>query len=597
MKLQSFQVQQYKSIMDSGQVEVDPLVTCLVGKNESGKSAVMQALWKFNNAAGAKYDPLIDLPAELFIKLRNADPEVVVLGFALEDQDQRSFAEAFPEMANPPSALTIRSTFSGNHISVDVPEEVDDSHEEFPELLKLWALDRLPIFIYFDDYGRLGTRIHLPTYLRHLTEGATDRETQTLLRTQTALFQWAGLDPQELQRLGQSRQHNETQEEAERRKGVRSRLLESGSHTLSGDWMSWWDQREHQLEFSADGEDLELRVSDDLNSWKIPFGERSHGFQWFLSFYLTFLAESEQAPNGAILLLDEPGLHLHPSQQLKLLRFFRQISEKNQILYSTHSVFMVDPDHIDNVRTVYMQPKDPENAKSSAYTKVAPTGSPQGDPETIMPLQTAGAYHLAQTVTLGKRTLVVGELSHYWIIQSLVYYLRDHQDQTLHPETMVVWTGGTRNLLPMSNSMRNGNNGGMHHLAILMDEAIPGLKKDEHIVGLLKNGNNSVLSIGQLLNIKQAQLEDLLEPSELVEAMRRTGRNPTGIVTPQHEETNVPFLQRLFTENGWGELGHQDKTKIILKLTDSWRLGSPPPAKATLERAKKVFSAVNQSFE
>ena len=78
MRLQSFRVQQYKSIMDSGQVEVDPSVTCLVGKNESGKSAVMQALWKFNNAAGAKYDPLIDLPAELFIKLRDADPEVVV---------------------------------------------------------------------------------------------------------------------------------------------------------------------------------------------------------------------------------------------------------------------------------------------------------------------------------------------------------------------------------------------------------------------------------------------------------------------------------------------------------------------------------------
>ena len=209
---------------------------------------------------------------------------------------------------------------------------------------------------------------------------------------------------------------------------------------------------------------------------------------------------------------------------------------------------MVDPDHIDNVRTVYMQQKDPENAKSSAYTKVAPTGSPQGDPETIMPLQTAGAYHLAQTVTLGKRTLVVGELSHYWIIQSLVYYLRDHQDQILHPETVVVWTGGTRNLLPMSNSMRNGKNGGMHHLAILMDEAIPGLEKDEHIVGLLKNGQNSVLSIGQLLNIKQAQLEDLLEPSELVEAMRRTGRNPTGTTTPQHEETNVPFLQRCSTK-------------------------------------------------
>jgi predicted ATP-dependent endonuclease of OLD family len=79
MRLKAFQIKNYKTIKDSGVVEADSNVTCLMGKNEAGKSGVMQALWKFNNVAGANYDRLFDLPAEDFTKLRTKDPEVAVL--------------------------------------------------------------------------------------------------------------------------------------------------------------------------------------------------------------------------------------------------------------------------------------------------------------------------------------------------------------------------------------------------------------------------------------------------------------------------------------------------------------------------------------
>src|SRR2546423_5513603 len=47
MKLTAFRIQRYKSILDSGWIEVSPL-TVLVGKNESGKTTVLRALHKFN---------------------------------------------------------------------------------------------------------------------------------------------------------------------------------------------------------------------------------------------------------------------------------------------------------------------------------------------------------------------------------------------------------------------------------------------------------------------------------------------------------------------------------------------------------------------
>ena len=47
MKLRAFRVQMYRSILDSEWVDVDD-ITVLVGKNESGKTAILKALHKFN---------------------------------------------------------------------------------------------------------------------------------------------------------------------------------------------------------------------------------------------------------------------------------------------------------------------------------------------------------------------------------------------------------------------------------------------------------------------------------------------------------------------------------------------------------------------
>src|SRR5579871_5589277 len=98
MLLKAFHVKEYKTVLDSGRVEIDTNVACLMGKNEAGKSAVMQALWKFNNVSSANYDRLFDLPAEFYTRLRSIDPEVVVLEFVLEESDRAEFLKDFPAL-------------------------------------------------------------------------------------------------------------------------------------------------------------------------------------------------------------------------------------------------------------------------------------------------------------------------------------------------------------------------------------------------------------------------------------------------------------------------------------------------------------------
>jgi hypothetical protein len=62
-------------------------------------------------------------------------------------------------------------------------------------------------------------------------------------------------------------------------------------------------------------------------------------------------------------------------------------------------------------------------------------------------------------------------------------------------------------------------------------------------------------------------------------------------------ETNVELLQRLFQENGWGDLTHETKAKVVLHTVDLWRSGTLVPDEDTLVRARAVVSAVNSAFE
>ena len=80
---------------------------------------------------------------------------------------------------------------------------------------------------------------------------------------------------------------------------------------------------------------------------------RSSGLQWFFSFYLVFVTENAGEHDNAIILLDEPGHTLHPMAQKDLAVFFNSLAEKNQLIYTTHSPFLVDPMNITRTKVVY----------------------------------------------------------------------------------------------------------------------------------------------------------------------------------------------------------------------------------------------------
>ena len=343
MKLIDFQIKNYKVIDDTRSIKVDPCVTALVGKNESGKTAVLKALWKTHNVADATFDKLYDYPRDRYAKERKGTQQVTVLTFELSPEEADGLvASASQPPATKPKHVTYTTLYKGEDeaakdiqfdgLEVDgngatasaavdaaskalLSQSTEDveplrtalraAHEEIDKEAPLWesatisALDtindaianwidadtsrndvaidereqlravlthakqgnpvdrartwfeeRLPTFIYFDDYGQLETKIHLPMYLER--KAAPDPRT----RTQTALFEWSGIDAEEILNLGRPRDGGETEEEVYRRHEKRRALLDSASFTLTGDWIRWWTEKRHRLHFDVDGQDL-----------------------------------------------------------------------------------------------------------------------------------------------------------------------------------------------------------------------------------------------------------------------------------------------------------------------------------------------------
>lgn len=93
MRLSKVRVQNYRSIIDTGEFEVERLKTILVGPNEAGKTAILQAIQQINAPEGAKkFDALRDYPRALYSQITRGevdaeDVEVVTATFELEQAD------------------------------------------------------------------------------------------------------------------------------------------------------------------------------------------------------------------------------------------------------------------------------------------------------------------------------------------------------------------------------------------------------------------------------------------------------------------------------------------------------------------------------
>ena len=277
--------------------------------------------------------------------------------------------------------------------------------------------DELPVFIYFEDYGILDSAVYLPRFLEDLSTDPEDPR----IRTIDAMFKHVQLTAAEVADLGQEKTAaaqsagqtvtEDTIQSDQERKELRSVKLNSASLDISNKFSQWFGQRQHKIKYQADGQYFRIWVSDDRRpDVDIELESRSKGFQWFFSFYLVFLVESDEGHKDAILLLDEPGLHLHPTAQQELISFFENLAKDNPLIYTTHSPFLIDGERIHRIR--------PVTEDDTGHSRISVYSWPK-DRETIFPLQAAAGYAMLRGLFQHKKNVLVAGLTDYLYLHGL----------------------------------------------------------------------------------------------------------------------------------------------------------------------------------
>mgnify|MGYP001087859824 CR=1 FL=1 len=442
-----------------------------------------------------------------------------------------------------------------------------------------WVEQHLPKFVYFDRYDVIESAIHLPTFVQQLNQTPPLPK----VRTTRCLFEHVGLDVQQLASLGRH-QPGET-ESAEIRRLVDQRAIHfsSASNAMTRKFQDWWEQRRHKFRYQADGDYFRIWVSDDLDPSEIELDQRSHGMQYFFSFYVVFLVETKGAHANSILLLDEPGLHMHGTAQAKVVKFLERLASENQTLYTTHSPFMVDGDHLERVRVVY----EDEDGTTRVSEDVWPR-----DKDALFPLQAALGYGLVQTLFIAKRQLIVEGLTDFWLVKALDQALRASGRQGLREDVVVVPCGGLSKLFPLA-SMLVGHD---IEVVALLDGDEPGRREGKKLVEKLLGGNNGrCVFIGDFTRDPGGELEDIFPEGAYLAAVRDAYSLTDVSFGPEEASivSNVEKVKSVFRRLGLGEF---EKWRAAQALRDRILNHPETVSGEALDKAEAIFRAVNQAF-
>jgi len=568
MKLVSFKVEKFRNIVDSTSINVESDVTCLVGKNESGKTAILNALYRLNPAFGEQFDIGEHYPRWLKTKERKSgaigDAAPIRGTFELDDEDIAAVEDALGEGTLNGRKFSFTRKYEGSNLVGDVTineakaiehalsqsnaspqikalvkdeadlksvralikkklEESQNTDAPEVDISELNAVDaaignqlgkrisawgratdilesRMPEFFYFSQYSVLPGRIDLTEL-----DTEEDAPAQNGLQTARALLKLADTTTESLR-----------DDDYEERKGE----LEAVSNSLTEQVFEYWTQNE-QLEVIIDVDKktvetpdpygnqrqsvatyLDTRVRDKRHGFTSNFGQRSAGFQWFFSFLAAF-SEFEDRKN-VIVLLDEPGLALHAKAQADFLRFIdERLAPAAQVVYTTHSPFMVETAKLERVRVVEDKGTKLGTTVSSEVLTV--------NSDTLFPLQAALGYDIAQNLFIGPNNLLVEGTSDFTYLTVISDHLkslgRDHLDEAWR----ILPSGGINNI-PTFVALIGKN----LDVTVLVDSGAQGMQRLTNLASAGLLNDKRLLTIGQVIGQSQADIEDLFSITDFL---------------------------------------------------------------------------------
>ena len=652
MKLTKVRVQNYRSVEDSEEFEIGDL-TCLVGKNEAGKTALLSAMRGLKPAQTFEFDETIDYPRRFSTRFddrhANGTAEVIRTWWRLDDADK-----AAVEKRVGPGVL-LSETFqahSGFRYSDDNRIwEIEVDHAKALETLvskhALDATERNALHGVHDgpsaDKALSGLAERTPKQEALLQEIKKCRKSRfdlavidVLSARQPKFFFTSHFERMSgmisIQKLQQDRQNNavsvgdniflafleyagttlEELLEADRREALKA-TCEAASNEITEEIFQFWSQN-NALEVVIDidggksndpapfntGTVAEIRIKNNNHKATLPLSERSAGFVWFFSFLAQFKQLKKTAGNAnAVVLLDEPGLTLHGKAQGDLLRYIvERLLPDHQVIFTTHSPFMVPMDRLADVRIVedviVEKPgKRPEVKGSKVHSDVLEVSD-----DTLFPLQGALGYEVTQSLFIGANTWLVEGPSDILYLQVVSQALTKRRREGIDPKWTLCPSGGIDKIAPFVRLF----GGNRINVAVLSDIAngdkarIESLRKAD----ILKAGH--FYTCGDFTGQAESDVEDLFDADLFVEMLNGAYKPPAAnFVTSADLAAAAPTPRIVKKAEALFKLMPASVAEFSHFGPARWLLENPsvldqdtPAITATLERFERVIKAFNQ---
>ena len=655
MRLRKFRVRAYRCIHDSGDITVGDLAA-FIGRNESGKTTILQALTLLNRNESISD---LDLCDEMSDELKE-EMSIVSGDFDLTPNETSLIKERFPHLPELKKVRIYRTNkgnateydFGNYKISDEENKEInswenfktrtlqffdvmpahlrlqidtglfrgplpahqeiferkmDDFHEKFcaiaseerhvtQEWEKIYnstdnkyenllrgtsdkqALENYiqsnlhPRFVYFSDYKKIYGNINLNEYVK---ESKRDRSGIEYIeyfdRAETVrnLFYLAELDIDEMQEIRES-------------PSKLIKFLNSASNKLTQRLNPAWkgDPIHVDLRYQP-GNIMSVVISDVHRDGTITntglLNRRAEGFKWTFSFIVNFAAETQRAElKEAILLLDEPARNLHPTQQRGISELLSNLAGSNQVLYATHSPYMIFDYTPGNLLVVELDKRkhlsrifyDYWNADSKTLVPVL-YGLSTGLVESIMD----------RNIGVNSRPVIIVEtMSDSMYLNAFDKFIQD-PNISMNPLNIVP-AFSKNSVLPLAIFYRNHK----YRTFILMDNSEESKQISARLVA---NGFSQVQTIFFQKGDKQVpSIEDYLMPEDYIHAvnqiyavkLRNEGYAPLSreMVTSKPHPGLVENLNAVWDDHvdeGWGgfdneEIARHICDKIALEETD-----------------------------
>ena len=631
MLLKKVTIHKYKSFLTEQSYTVEERITRIVGKNESGKTALLEALAKsnyFEDNADFQFNKDLDYPRSELIKARNENPAVLTCEYELSDVDVKSVEDDLGEGIISKQTFSRTCYYDNTHTASGVSVNFDvfknwlitsfDVGDQGKELLRAAALfsdlenvvsenettpgmteiqgelskikkgagkwknplegyiyltyilPAIPKLWYFSDYFSLPCRINLNEFAAGTPTGSLSSEEFKIAK---ALFELSGLQVSDIQ--------SEANFEAFKAQ------LEATSNSITDDMFEYWTTNQN-LEIRFDIEHstnnvryLNIRIYNSKHRVTLPLKNRSKGFLWFFSFLVWFSKIQGDKNSKYILLLDEPGLSLHASAQNDLLRFIdEKLASEYQVIYTTHSPFMIDSLKLNEVRTVY----DTQNPKIGSVVSDAVE---EKDSDTLFPLQAALGYTIAQNLYVSPQNLLVEGISDLVYLNHFSTILKDMGKEGLSDDVTIVPVGGADKIATFISLMRGNELSTVCLLDTFTDQgAEVRLKRmvEQKIIA-----DKKILYYHSIIEQTFADIEDLFSKEEYL-----TLYNGAFGASVQISDLDIdrPIMSQLKRLNGNKSFNHYSPANYMAK-----NIGAISFSEETIGRFEKLFSMVNSKFD